>query len=199
MMTRKFINIFIAVFFGFSFYPVYANIQYTGVSINPSAALYYENIFPLNIKSKALLWGVESSNYIIWKNYHFELSPALYMLGSYTVNEYAIDMQKRRQLFFQLSGLLRFFHWQELSFSGGPMYMLTGRHYYDGEPEPYSAYSDVYLKLKATYKKNLGPKTFMDVSVSTGINLTPGREVLRYIYEYLSTITSINTGIGYRF
>lgn len=170
------------------------------VSLSPSGQYYYEKIIPLDMNSNAILWGIESPIHLLYNNdYTFEINPAIYFLGSYTVNSYPIDMDKRRQMFFQLSGLIQFFNFREISFSGGPMYMYTGKHYYDGDPEPSSSYSDLYLKLKTSWKKPFQKKLFFVFSLSFALNLTPGREVLRYIYEDFSMITSISSGIGYHF
>ncbi len=170
------------------------------VSIRPSLSFLHENIVPMETRSNALLFGFQIPAVVLWNGVgRFQTDVGMDFLNSYSVNSIPIEMDKRTQYFVTTSLLYLYYPMENFSLGMGTMLLYASPQYYDGDAEPYSAYVDIYAKLQTAYSIPVSRSTFVDLSATLSLNLTPGREVLRYIYEYISIIGSINMGAGYKF
>ncbi len=174
--------------------------QMKSVSIRPSLSFLHENIVPMETKSNALLYGFRIPAVILWNGVgFFQTDVGMDFLHSYSVNNIPIEMDKRKQYFATTSLLYLYYPIENFSLGIGPLLLYASPQVYEDNAEPYSSYVDIYARLQAAYSIPVSRYAFLDISYTFSLNLTPGREVLRYIYEYISTIQSISMGAGYKF
>lgn len=163
-------------------------------------SLFTENSIETGFDSTALTQGGDiSALYNLSGSWWVEAGFGMMNMSELTINDYRIDMKRRRKNFYPFYAGMFFFLFDTIGPGVGVNVLHAGQTYYDDNPMPYSSYTDLYLTVSGAVKLTFfSDRVMLYSAVEYGINLTPGYDRILSADELTSRYTSFKAGVGYR-